>query len=130
MTQVEVRKLFIQAYPGVRLPMRKGFWYRCAHCGVWCGRPGGEKANIPDHLKMEVDHIVPFARGGSVGSLHNLQPLCKPCNRAKSSNMTFKDNVRATKNAIFHPLDAAVTPVRRAARQNKVLKGLGITKRR
>ena len=54
MTQAEVRKLFIQAYPGVRLPMRKGFWYRCAHCGVWCGRPGGEKANIPDHLKNRI----------------------------------------------------------------------------
>lgn len=130
MTQAEVRKMFVQANPGIRLPGKRGFWYRCAHCGRWCGRAGGEKAKIPDHLKMEVDHIVPVARGGCVGALYNLQPLCKPCNRAKSSSMTFKDNVKATKNAIFHPLDAAATPVRRAVRQNKVLKSLGITKRR
>ena len=130
MTQAEVRKMFVQAKPGVRLPGRKGFWYRCAHCGKWCGRPGGEKAKIPDDYKMEVDHIRPFAQGGNYHALYNLQPLCKPCNRAKSSNMTFKDNVKAAKNAVFHPLDAMATPVRKAARNNKILKGLGITKRR
>lgn len=129
MTQAEVRSMFVKANPGVRLRGRKGWWYRCAHCGVWCGRAGGEKAGIPDHLKMEVDHVVPWSRGG-VDSLHNLQPLCRPCNRAKSNSMTFKDNMKATKNAIFHPLQTVTQPVRSAARNNKILKGLGITKRR
>lgn len=129
MTQAEVRSMFVRANPGVRLIGRKGYWYRCAHCGVWCGRPGGEKAKIPDHLKMEVDHIRPWSCGGS-DSLWNLQPLCKPCNRAKSSNMTFKDNVRSVGNAVFHPVATATAPIKAAARRNKVLKTLGITKRR
>ena len=59
MTQAEVRTMFVRAYPGVRRFGHKGFWYRCAHCGKWCGRPGREHANIPDNDKMEVDHIRP-----------------------------------------------------------------------
>ena len=130
MTQAEVRRMFVKHYPGVRLKGYKGWWYRCAHCGKWCGRPGGEKAMIPDHMKMEVDHIVPYAQGGNYNALYNLQPLCMPCNRTKSANMTLKDNMKSVRNAVFHPLDAMATPVRKAVRQNKVLKGLGIVKRR
>ena len=129
MTQAEVRRAFVKANPGVRIRGRKGFWYRCACCGRWCGRAGGEKAYIQDWEKMEVDHIVPWSQGGS-DALWNLQPLCKSCNRTKSNNMTFKDNLKATKNAIFHPGAALAVPVKKAARNNKVLKGLGITKRR
>ena len=129
MTQAEVRRMFVQANPGVRLMGRKGYWYRCAHCGKWCGRPGGEKACIPDDMKMEVDHIRPWSQGGS-DNLYNLQALCKPCNRSKSANANFKDNVKGVGNAVFHPVDTFIaTPVRKAARQNKLLKGLGITKR-
>lgn len=130
MKQSDVRRMFVQHNPGVRLMGRKGFWYRCAHCGKWCGRAGGEKANIQDYEKMEVDHIVPWSRGGS-DSLHNLQPLCKPCNRSKSADPTLKDNIKGVGNAVFHPVDTFIkTPVRKAVRQNKVLKGLGITKRK
>ena len=130
MKQSEVRQYFIRHNPGIRLLGRKGYWYRCKNCGNWCGRAGREHANIPDHLKMEVDHIVPWSRGGS-DNIHNLQPLCKPCNRAKKSSMTTKDNFRAGINGLFHPVDTFIaTPVRKAARQNKLLKGLGITKRK
>lgn len=130
MTQSQVRQMFVRHNPGVRRFGMKGYWYRCAHCGKWCGRAGGEKANIPDYMKMEVDHIVPWSRGGS-DELYNLQPLCKPCNRNKKANPSIEDNIRGVGNAIFHPVDTFVkTPVRKAARQNKILKGLGITKRR
>ena len=130
MTQAEVRQMFVRYYPGVRRFGLKGYWYRCAHCGNWCGRPGREHANIPDYMKMEVDHIVPWSRGGS-DSIHNLQALCKPWNRNKKANPTFGDNVKSVGNAVFHPVDTFIkTPVRKAVRQNKVLKGLGITKRR
>jgi hypothetical protein len=130
MTQAEVRQMFIKAHPGVRIPGRKGYWYRCAHCGRLCGRPGGEHANIQDYEKMEVDHIRPWSSGGG-DQLYNLQALCKPCNRAKSANPSMGDNIKGVGNAIMHPVDTFVaTPVRKAARQNKVLKGLGITKRR
>lgn len=130
MGQAEARQKFVKAYPGVRLRGKKGYWYRCVNCGVWCGRAGGEKAMIPDHLKMEVDHIRPWSMGGS-DDLYNLQPLCKPCNRNKSNSHSFKDSVKMTGNAIIHPVDTFIqTPVRKALRQNKVLKKLGITKRR
>lgn len=129
-TQSDTRQRFIRANPGVRLQGYGGYWYRCAHCGKWCGRPGKERANIPDDYKMEVDHIVPWSMGGSDAS-HNLQPLCKPCNRSKSNNTTFGDNVKSVGNAIFHPVDTFVkVPLRKAFRQNKVLKALGLNKRR
>lgn len=121
MTQSEVRQIFIRANPGVRLPGRKGYWYRCAHCGKWCGRPGNEHANIQDYEKMEVDHIRSWSHGGS-DELYNLQPLCKPCNRSKSNNESFGDGIKGIENAIMHPVDTFIkTPVRKAARQNKIL---------
>ena len=130
MTQSEVRQVFVRHNPGFRIPGRKGYWYRCAHCGKLCGRPGAERASIPDNQKMEVDHIIPWSKGGS-DNLSNLQPLCKPCNRNKSANQSIGDNFKMIGNAITHPVDTLVaTPVRKALRQNKVLKTLGITKRR
>lgn len=130
MKQTEVRQMFIRHNPGIRLFGRKGYWYRCAHCGRWCGRAGGERANIQDYEKMEVDHIKPWSQGGS-DNLYNLQPLCKPCNRSKSASSSFKDNCKGVGNAVFHPVDTFVkTPIRKTLRQNKLLKGLGITKRK
>ncbi len=87
MTQAQVRSSFIKAKPGVRRIGKKGYWYRCARCGKWCGRPGSDRVTIKDSEKMEVDHRVPFSMGGS-DDLYNLQPLCKPCNRSKSANPT------------------------------------------
>lgn len=129
MTQAQVRAAFIKAYPGVRRPGKKGYWYRCAHCGKWCGRPGGDKVTIKDSEKMEVDHIQSWSHGGS-DELWNLQPLCKPCNRAKLNNPTGKDKFKIACNTVMHPIDAGATVLRSSARNNKVLKGLGITKRR
>lgn len=128
MTQSEVRTMFIRANPGVRRIGKKGYWYRCAHCGKWCGRAGGERANIPDTSKMEVDHIRAWSQGGS-DALWNLQPLCKPCNRSKSNNSTFGDNLKMLKNDLIHG-DALTAGIRKGARNNALLKGLGITKRR
>lgn len=128
MTQAEVRKMYVRAYPGVRRMGMKGYWYRCAHCGKWCGRAGGEKANIPDDAIMEVDHIRPWSQGGQ-DALWNLQPLCKPCNRTKSNNATLGDQMKMMKNNVLHG-DFITAGVRGAVRQNKVLKTLGVTKRR
>lgn len=128
MTQSEVRAMFIRANPGVRRIGKKGYWYRCAHCGKWCGRAGGERANITDSSKMEVDHIRAWSQGGS-DALWNLQPLCKPCNRSKSNNSTFGDNIKMLKNDLIHG-DALTAGIRKGARNNALLKGLGITKRR
>lgn len=129
MTQAEVRKMFIEHYPGVRRPGRKGYWYRCAHCGKWCGRAGGERAGIQDYELMEVDHIKPWSMGGS-DNIYNLQALCKPCNRTKSANATIQDNIKTFGNTIMHPVDGLASVGRKAIRQNKVLKSLGIVKRK
>jgi Homing endonuclease associated repeat/HNH endonuclease len=67
--------------PGPRrsLSVRKRFFvlkrdnYRCVLCGV---------SAVP----LEVDHIVPAARGGS-DRLDNLQTLCVPCNRGKRDSL-------------------------------------------
>jgi hypothetical protein len=55
--------------------MRDGF--RCRECG-----------SSPDKNQafLEVDHIVPFSRGGS-SDINNLQTLCSDCNAGKSDGM-------------------------------------------
>lgn len=124
------RQEFIRANPGKKRFGKPGYWYRCAHCGKWCARPGGETVLIPDEIRMEVDHIRPWSQGGT-HELYNLQPSCKPCNRSKSASSTTKDNFTNVKNAVLHPVDTFIkTPVRKAYRQNKVLKKLGINKRK
>lgn len=128
MTQADVRRNFIRANPGVRRFGWPGYWYRCAHCGAWCGRPGRERAKIPDHMKMEVDHIKPWKMGGS-DELWNLQPLCKPCNRSKSSNRTLGDSLKIVKNDIVHG-DMIKSGVRKSVRNSQLLKELGIAKRK
>lgn len=92
------RQKFINAYPGVRIPGYPGWWYICQSCGRWCARPGNSGAVFPDYLKMEVDHILPWSLGGT-DTLDNLQPLCKPCNRAKGNNMDAIDMQYACMNA-------------------------------
>ena len=128
MTQSEVRQRFIKANPGIRLQGYSGYWYKCAHCGKWCGRPGRERARIADECKMEVDHIKPWSQGGS-DELWNLQPLCKPCNRNKLAGTGGWDDLKIIKNNIIHG-DIVTGGLKKAVRQNKVLKALGITKRR
>lgn len=111
MTQSEVRQMFVKANPGVRLPGYNGYWYRCAKCGKWCGRPGRERANIPEDCKMEVDHRLPKRKGGT-DDLWNLQSLCKPCNRGKSANQTSFETadtvIRATMNGDLHKVVGGV----------------------
>lgn len=123
------RLTFIRAYPGVRLQGYPGWWYRCAYCGKWCGRPGNSGARIPDDLKMEVDHIKPWSQGGS-DELWNLQALCKPCNRAKLARMSSGDSFKNTVNTVLHPVDAVKGVGRKAFRQSKFLKALGLNKRK
>lgn len=129
MTQSEVRKQFVYHNPGVRRLGKKGFCYRCAHCGKWCGRPGGEKANIKDSEKMEVDHIQSWKTGGS-DAMWNLQALCKPCNRAKGKNANLKDVIKIVGNTIAHPIGTAANLPRYGVRNNSVLSALGVNKRK
>ncbi len=47
--------------------------YKC----VFCGRSSKK-------VELEVDHIVPFSKGGS-NDISNLQTLCFDCNRGKGA---------------------------------------------
>ena len=129
-SQADTRRKFIAHNPGVKRRGKKGMWYRCAHCGKWCGRAAGDNVKIKSDDMMEVDHIRPWSKGGS-DEVYNLQPLCRPCNRSKSNDMTFKDNLKTIGNSITHPVDSLAGGfIRESARNSKILKGLGITKRK
>lgn len=52
--------------------LKKLYSFPCALCG--------------STDSIEIDHIVPIAKGGS-HSIGNLQPLCRPCNRSKSDKL-------------------------------------------
>ncbi|KAB8334760.1 HNH endonuclease [Scytonema tolypothrichoides VB-61278] len=52
--------------------------YKC----VFCGRTSQQ-------MQLEVDHIVPFSKGGS-NDLSNLQTLCTDCNRGKGARFFKK----------------------------------------
>ena len=40
-------------------------------------------------FSLEYDHIIPFSCGGS-SEMHNIQLLCRPCNRSKSNSCICK----------------------------------------
>lgn len=55
----------------------------CAICGKWID----VEAPAFSPLAVEVDHIVPRARGGDIYSLENLQLTHSRCNRQKGTRM-------------------------------------------
>ncbi|MDO5744908.1 MAG: HNH endonuclease [Micrococcaceae bacterium] len=54
---------------------------------VWT-RDDGECQNCGSRTELQFDHIIPLALNGS-GNAENLQLLCGPCNRRKSSGLTI-----------------------------------------
>ena len=51
--------------------------YTCRYCGV--------STYTEPHLLLEIDHVIPLAKGG-LSDVNNLQTLCWKCNRKKGSN--------------------------------------------
>ena len=52
---------------------------------VW-NRDGGKCVKCGSQEKIEFDHIIPFAKGGS-NTYRNIQILCEKCNRRKSDKI-------------------------------------------
>ncbi|MBW4622836.1 MAG: HNH endonuclease [Cyanosarcina radialis HA8281-LM2] len=69
--QKEKRSRYISPSTRVSVLHRDG--YKC----VFCGRSSQQ-------IQLEVDHIIPFYKGGK-NCLNNLQSLCFDCNRGKGS---------------------------------------------
>lgn len=65
------QKLNRRKWAQVRIKALTRDGYAC----VKCGKRG----------RLEVDHIVPVARGGLPYDLDNLQTLCRPCHFAKTA---------------------------------------------
>lgn len=66
----------------VRVSVRWMVFKRDGRRCVVCGRGPADDARV----KLEVDHIVPVARGGRDDAA-NLQTLCRDCNRGKRDRM-------------------------------------------
>jgi 5-methylcytosine-specific restriction endonuclease McrA len=60
--------------------LKKQYGYICPCCGK--GEP---------EIKLTADHIVPLSKGGS-NYIENIQPLCKPCNSRKHTQMVVYEN--------------------------------------
>lgn len=52
---------------------------------VW-NRDNGRCRECESNERLEFDHIIPFSKGGS-NTYRNIQLLCEPCNRIKSSKI-------------------------------------------
>ncbi len=72
------RNLVRRAWASMAHRVRPAIFERDGYACVIFGSQGGE--NNP----LEVDHIHPVARGG-VNDDHNLQTLCRSCNRKKGA---------------------------------------------
>lgn len=62
----------------LREEIKKRDNYTCKKCGI--------SLRDEPHLLLEVDHIIPIAKGG-ITEISNLQTLCWQCNRSKSSKI-------------------------------------------
>ena len=64
--------------PSVRDYVFQRDQYRCQSCG-----------RSPELVSLQVDHIIPLAKGGS-NDLSNLQTLCASCNGRKGANFDYR----------------------------------------
>ena len=62
--------------------------FTCVFCGVECITKNKHGVTIPALGEIEIDHIIPVAKGGKA-TLDNLQTACKKCNRKKGAKLDF-----------------------------------------
>lgn len=64
--------------PKLRLSIKERDNYTCCNCG--------NSTNVEPNLLLEIDHIIPIAKGGLTVE-ENLQTLCWKCNRNKGAKI-------------------------------------------
>ena len=81
---------------GLRHAVFKRDGYRCQEC--FKGKEDG--------VKLEIDHVVPVAKGGT-NDIGNLQTLCKECNRNKHTNewIAGETDLEVVENEYYSLLD-------------------------
>ena len=79
-TKEQMRKERNKMTVAVRERIKKRDNYTCQKCGI--------SLFDEPHLLLEVDHIVPIAKGGKTVD-SNLQCLCWKCNRSKGATTQF-----------------------------------------
>lgn len=64
-----------RAWDAIAATVRPRVLERDGYCCVYCGATE----------RLEVDHVIPIARGGT-NEMENLQALCRACNRTKGAS--------------------------------------------
>lgn len=67
-------------------------WYTCVRCG--------KKLRKSD---VDIDHIIPQSKGGK-DSVHNLQCMCKHCNRSKQDDLDWNTVKDLGRNITHHSM--------------------------
>lgn len=84
------REEYFKHDKGVKLPFRRGTYYRCVCCGGWFLKS-----------QIEVDHKISKRHGGT-DDLWNLQPMCRHCNRSKRERSSGMDVTTSVIGATVH----------------------------
>jgi predicted restriction endonuclease len=74
--EAKVRKTKKKSFKSLRIKVFERDNYRCQICG----------RSAKDGINLEVDHIIPRAKGGK-DEMTNLHVLCEDCNRSKSAKI-------------------------------------------
>ena len=84
------REEFFKHNKGMKIPFKKGTYYRCVGCGQMFTKS-----------QITVDHIIPKRKGGT-DDIWNLQPMCKHCNSSKRERQSGFETAKSVVGATVH----------------------------
>jgi len=102
------------ATENVRAEVARRARYRCEYCGY---------PEAASSTPLEVDHIVPRARGGSA-TFDNLALCCRRCNLYKHVQTEAVDPVSAVTRRLFNPRTQQLSKYFWLDRDTSALRGL------
>lgn len=84
------REDFFKHNDGIKIPFKKGTYYRCVGCG-----------QLFTKSEITVDHKIPKRKGGT-DEVWNLQPMCRSCNSSKRERQSGMDTATAVFGATMN----------------------------